>query len=110
MVDEILNGQKITGKEKILDAGCGGRSFTFIVAEKFAKLSGKSIDKVIEEKYLFYRYIKRIYKKKTKQNLQKLLDKRFQNLMQSQMTFVFIVLMKNLILLLEIHLMFAYKI
>ena len=49
MVDEILNGQKITGKEKILDAGCGEGVFTFIVAEKFAKLSGKSIDKVIEE-------------------------------------------------------------
>ena len=48
-----------------------GRSFfTFIVAEKFAKLSGKSIDKVIEEKYLFYRYIKKNIEK-TKQNLQK---------------------------------------
>ncbi|MEK7200881.1 MAG: N-6 DNA methylase [Patescibacteria group bacterium] len=75
MVDEILNGQKITGKEKILDAGCGEGVFTFIVAEKFAKLSGKSIDKVIEEN-IYFIDISKEYIEKTKQNLQKLLDKK----------------------------------
>ena len=52
-----------------------GRSFTFIVAEKFAKLSGKSIDKVIEEN-IYFIDISKEYIEKTKQNLQKLLDKK----------------------------------
>ena len=75
MVGEILNSQKITGKEKILDAGCGEGVFTTIVAEKFSKISGKPIDKVIEEN-IYFVDISKEYIEKTKQNLQKLSDKK----------------------------------
>lgn len=71
MVDEILNSQKITGKEKILDAGCGEGVFTNIAAKKFAKLSGKPINKVIEEN-IYFIDISKEYVKKTKQILQNL--------------------------------------
>lgn len=49
MIDEILNSQKINGDEKILDTGCGEGIFATIAAKKFSKLSGKVIEKVIEE-------------------------------------------------------------
>lgn len=71
IVDETLNSQKITGKEKILDAGCGEGIFTTIAAQKFAKLSGKKIEKVIEEN-IYFIDISKEYVEKTKQNLQKL--------------------------------------
>src|SRR3989344_1513360 len=71
MVEEVLNDQKITGQEKILDAGCGEGVFTIVAAEKFAKLSGKSIEKVIEEN-IYFIDISKSYIEKTKQNLQKL--------------------------------------
>ncbi|MEK7635713.1 MAG: N-6 DNA methylase [Patescibacteria group bacterium] len=71
MVSEILNSKKITGKEKILDAGCGEGIFATIAAQKFAKLSGKKIEKVIEEN-IYFIDITEEYTRKTKQNLQKL--------------------------------------
>jgi tRNA/tmRNA/rRNA uracil-C5-methylase (TrmA/RlmC/RlmD family) len=48
MIDEILDSRKISGGEKILDAGCGKGVFAVIAAQKFSKLSGKKIEKVIE--------------------------------------------------------------
>ncbi|MCG2808920.1 MAG: hypothetical protein L6275_01070, partial [Candidatus Portnoybacteria bacterium] len=39
MVDEIFKNQKISGKEKILDAGCGEGVFTILAVQKFAKIS-----------------------------------------------------------------------
>jgi len=71
MIDEILSGFKITGNEKILDAGCGEGIFTVIAAQKFSKLSGKRIEKVIEEN-VYFTDISNEYVEKTKQNLQKL--------------------------------------
>jgi adenine-specific DNA-methyltransferase len=71
MIDEVLNGQKIVGDEKILDAGCGEGVFTIITAEKFSKLSGKKIEKVIEEN-IYFADISEEYIEKTKRNLQKL--------------------------------------
>jgi len=53
MIDEILNSQKLTGKEKILDAGCGEGIFAIIAAQKFSKITGKPINKVIEENIYF---------------------------------------------------------
>lgn len=71
IIDEALNGVKIKGDEKILDAGCGDGVFTAIAAEKFAYLSGKSIKKVIEEN-IYFIDISEEYVEKTKENLQKL--------------------------------------
>ncbi len=71
MVDEALNGQKIAGKEKILDAGCGEGIFAITAAEKLAKLSGKLIHKVIEDNVYFID-LSPDYIEKTKENLQKL--------------------------------------
>lgn len=71
MVGEALNSQKITGKEKVLDAGCGEGVFTIIAAKKLAKLSGKPINKVIEEN-IYFIDLSPNYIEKTKQNLQKL--------------------------------------
>ena len=42
MVAEVLNDCKISGNEKILDAGCGEGIFATIAAQKFSKLSGKT--------------------------------------------------------------------
>ena len=53
MVEEALNNQKITGKEKILDAGCGEGIFAVTAAEKLAKLSGKPINNIVEENIYF---------------------------------------------------------
>lgn len=71
MIDEIFNSQKIKGDEKILDAGCGEGVFAVIATKKFAKLSGKPINKVIEENVYFID-ISEEYVNKTKQNLQRL--------------------------------------
>ncbi len=71
MIDEILNSQKINGNEKILDAGCGEGVFATIAAQKFSKLSGKPIEKVIEEN-IYFIDISNEYIKKTKENLKKL--------------------------------------
>jgi len=71
MIEEVLNSQKIKGNEKILDAGCGEGVFITIAAQKFAKLSGKKIEKVIEDN-IYFIDISKEYVEKTKQNLQKL--------------------------------------
>jgi len=71
MIDEILNGQKINGDEKILDAGCGEGVFATIAAQKFSKLSGKKIEKVIEDN-IYFADISEEYIEETRQNLQKL--------------------------------------
>jgi len=71
MIDEILNNQKLRGDEKILDAGCGEGVFITIAAQKFSKLSGKKIEKVIEDN-IYFTDISEEYIEKTKQNLQKL--------------------------------------
>ena len=71
IIEEILNSQKINGDEKILDAGCGEGIFTIIAAQKFSELSGKKIEKVIEDN-IYFTDISEEYIEKTKQNLQKL--------------------------------------
>ncbi|MEK7163075.1 MAG: Eco57I restriction-modification methylase domain-containing protein [Patescibacteria group bacterium] len=71
IIEEILNSQKINGDEKILDAGCGEGIFTTIAAQKFSELSGKKIEKVIEDN-IYFTDISEEYIEKTKQNLQKL--------------------------------------
>ena len=71
MVDEVLSNKKISGKEKILDAGCGEGVFAVAAAQKFSKLSGKKIEKVIEDN-IYFTDISKEYIEKTKQNLQKL--------------------------------------
>lgn len=71
MVEEALGNQKITGKEKILDTGCGEGIFTIAAAEKLTKLSGKPINKVIEEN-IYFIDLSPDYIEKTKENLQKL--------------------------------------
>ena len=71
MIDEVFKNHKITGNETILDAGCGEGVFTIITAQKFSKLSGKKIEKVIEENIYFIDISKESIEK-TKQNLQKL--------------------------------------
>jgi adenine-specific DNA-methyltransferase len=71
MVETVMNGKKITGKERILDAGCGEGVFTVIAAKKFAELSNKSIDKVIEEN-IYFADISTVHIEKTKENLQQL--------------------------------------
>ena len=73
MVEEVLSGQKLTGKEKILDAGCGEGVFTIIVAKEFAKLTGKSLKKVIEEN-IYFIDISKEHIIKTKENLQSLTE------------------------------------
>ena len=71
MVEKIFNSQKISGDEKILDAGCGEGVFTTIATQRFAKLTGKNINEVIE-KNIYFTDISDEYIEKTKQNLQKL--------------------------------------
>lgn len=71
MVEEIFNNQKMSGNEKILDAGCGDGIFATIAAQKFSKLTGKSIKNVIEQN-IYFIDISNDYIEKTKQNLQKL--------------------------------------
>ncbi len=71
MVDEVFNGREIRGDEKILDAGCGAGVFIAIAAQKFSKLSGKAIERVIEDN-VYFADISEEYIEKTKQNLQKL--------------------------------------
>lgn len=71
MVSEVLNSQKITGNEKILDAGCGEGIFSITAAKIFAKLSDKPINKVIEEN-IYFIDLSPEYIEKTKENLQKL--------------------------------------
>ena len=71
MVEEALNNQKITGKEKILDAGCGEGIFAVTAAEKLAKLSGKPINNIVEEN-IYFIDLSPDYVEITKANLQKL--------------------------------------
>lgn len=71
MIDEVFNGVKITGKEKILDAGCGEGVFTLMAAKKLSKLLEKPINRVIEEN-IYFIDISEEYIKKTKENLQNL--------------------------------------
>ncbi len=75
MVGEVFDGCKISGKEKILDAGCGEGVFAVNAARKFAELSGKEIEKVIEEN-IYFADIEKKHIEKTKQNLQKLSNKK----------------------------------
>ncbi|MEK7104135.1 MAG: N-6 DNA methylase, partial [Patescibacteria group bacterium] len=74
MVSEVLNNQKLTGEEKILDAGCGEGIFTLIATKKFSELTGKAIEKVVEEN-IYFIDISQEHIEKTKQNLQKLSGK-----------------------------------
>ncbi|HAI74557.1 MAG TPA: hypothetical protein DCS28_00790 [Candidatus Moranbacteria bacterium] len=78
MVNEVFSGRKITGKEKILDAGCGEGIFAVSAARKLAKLSGKRINKVIEEN-IYFTDISEEYIEKTKENLQKLSKNKITN-------------------------------
>jgi len=71
MVDEIIKSKIITGKEKILDAGCGDGIFAVTMAKKFSEISKKPIQKVIEENIYFIDVSKK-YIETTKQNLQNL--------------------------------------
>ncbi len=71
MVEKIFNSQKISGDEKILDAGCGEGVFATIAAQKFSKLTSKNIGEVIEQN-IYFADISDEYIEKTKQNLQKL--------------------------------------
>ena len=71
MVEKIFNSQKISGDEKILDAGCGEGVFATTAAQTFAKLTGKNISDVIEQN-IYFADISDEYIEKTKQNLQKL--------------------------------------
>lgn len=71
MIKEVFNNYKISGNERILDAGCGEGVFATIAAQKFSKLSGKKIEKVIEDN-IYFTDISEEYIKKTKKNLQKL--------------------------------------
>ena len=67
----VLELLDIKEGEHILDAGCGEGIFATIAAQKFSKLSGKKIEKVIEDN-IYFTDISEKYIKKTKQNLQKL--------------------------------------
>jgi len=71
MIEEVFSNHKFSGNERILDAGCGEGVFTTIAAQKFSKLSGKKIEKVIEDN-IYFADISKEYTEKTKQNLQKL--------------------------------------
>jgi adenine-specific DNA-methyltransferase len=73
MVDEIFKRVKLTGDEKILDAGCGEGMFSIKVVKKFAALTGKNIEKVIEDN-LYFIDISKDYIKKTEDNLRKLTE------------------------------------
>ena len=53
MVKNIFSHRKITGDEKILDAGCGNGVFSIAAAQCFAKLAKKPIEKVIQENMFF---------------------------------------------------------
>jgi len=78
MIEEIINGQKIRGDEKILDAGCGDGVFATIAAQKFSKLTGKNIEEVIEQN-IYFADISDEHIEKTKQNLQKLSKNKIKN-------------------------------
>ena len=71
MIEKIFDSQKISGDEKILDAGCGEGVFATIATQRFAKLTGKNISEVIERN-IYFADISDEYIEKTKQNLQKL--------------------------------------
>lgn len=71
MIKEVFNSYKISGNEIILDAGCGDGVFITLAAQKFSKLTGKKIEKVIEDN-IFFVDISKKHIEKTKQNLQKL--------------------------------------
>lgn len=71
MIKEVFNSRKISGNEIILDAGCGDGVFITLAAQKFSKLTGKKIEKVIEDN-IYFIDISKEYIEKTKQNLQKL--------------------------------------
>lgn len=71
MAEEIFRSKKINGDEKILDAGCGEGVFSAVAAKLFTKLSGKPIEKVIEEN-IYFIDVSPEYIEKTKQNLQNL--------------------------------------
>ncbi|NCN24866.1 hypothetical protein CO101_00950 [Candidatus Berkelbacteria bacterium CG_4_9_14_3_um_filter_39_23] len=75
MVEEIFANRKIKGNEKMLDAGCGEGVFATTIVRKFAELSGKRVEKVIEENIYFIDILKK-HIKSTKQNLQKLSTKK----------------------------------
>jgi len=78
MIEEIFNNQKISGNEKILDAGCGEGVFATIAAQKFSKLTGKNIKDVIEQN-IYFIDISGEYIEKTKKNLQKLSKNKIKN-------------------------------
>ena len=78
MIEEIINGQKIRGDEKILDAGCGDGVFATIAAQKFSKLTGKNIEEVIEQN-IYFTDISDEHIEKTKQNLQKISRNKIKN-------------------------------
>jgi len=71
MIDEVFKNHKISGNERILDAGCGDGIFTVLAAQKFSEISGKSVEKVISEN-IFFIDINENYLNQTKQNLRKL--------------------------------------
>lgn len=71
MIEEIFSSREISGDEKILDAGCGEGVFAVAAAQKFSKLSGKKIEKVIEQN-IYFADISREFTETTKQNLQRL--------------------------------------
>ncbi len=71
MIEEILSSQKISVANKILDAGCGEGVFAAIAAQKFSRLTGKSMQEVIEQN-IYFADISEEYIEKTKENLQKL--------------------------------------
>jgi adenine-specific DNA-methyltransferase len=49
IVKEVFSGKRLTGKEKILDAGCGEGIFSIVAAREFSRLTGKKIARVIAE-------------------------------------------------------------
>lgn len=75
MVTELFSGNSITGKEKILDTGCGEGIFSVVAAQEFSRISGKSVEKVIEEN-IFFIDISKKYVEKTKHALQEISHKK----------------------------------
>ena len=71
MVNEVFKNVKISGNERILDAGCGEGIFTIFAANKYSEIANKSIERVIAEN-VFFIDINEYHLDKTKQNLQKL--------------------------------------
>ncbi len=69
MLDELFKSHTIRGDETILDAGCGEGVFAVIAAQKFAAITGKSIEEVIE-KNIYLTDISTEHIEKTKENLQ----------------------------------------